>query len=411
MIDIFSRGAVRQGAALASSEKDDESFPSLKHARGMSSDDLVSLIERSGLTGKGGAVFPTYRKIDLLRRQASDQKYLVINGSEHEPGSLKDRYLLERHAASVLEGALILAHAAGVCEVLITINEGAPVAISEAKAALEQFAGGAGNGNAAVSVKVVAVPDSYMVGEESALLEVLEGRASLPRKKPPFPVEKGLNGFPTLVQNVETVAHLPFILAHGADTYRSLGVNGAGVTLCTFGTEFENSGVRTVPLGISVRELIYGYGGGLKSGMEIKAVQPGGPSAGFLTASQFDTPFLDEPLKFAGSALGCASIRAYSQADDMIAVVAEIAEFFADNSCGQCPQCRMETQMLSTIMKQTLFGRGNPRLLKQIPVIIKASVGKGICGLIKMPVDPILSAMKNFGSDFERYMVEAERTQ
>lgn len=410
MIDIFSRAAVRQGAQLGSQATADESFPSLKHARGMSADDLLTLIERSGLTGKGGAVFPTYRKIDLLRRQVADRKYLVINGSEHEPGSLKDRYLLECHAASVLEGALILAHAAGVCAVLITINEGATAAISAAHAAIEDTAG-AGNANAAVSVKVVAVQDSYMVGEESALLEVLEGRAPLPRTKPPFPVEKGLNGYPTLIQNVETVAHLPFIIAHGADTYRALGVNGAGVTLCTFGAEFKNSGVRTIPLGISVRELIYGYGGGLKSGMEIKSVQPGGPSAGFLTASQFDTPFLNETLKLAGSALGCAAIRAYAQEDDMIAVVAEITEFFADNSCGQCPQCRMETQMLSTIMKQTLAGRGNPRLLKQIPVIIRANVGKGICGLIKMPVEPVLSALKNFGSEFDRYMVEAEQTQ
>lgn len=412
MIDIFSRGSVCKGATVASLNIADESFPSLKRARGMSADELVDIIECSGLAGKGGAGFPTYRKIEFLRRQAPDHRYLVINGAEHEPGSLKDRFLLENHAETVLEGALILAHAGGVREVLLTINECCVEALAAANAAMGNMAAaGVGNGDPSIVVRIVSVPDSYMVGEESALLEVLEGRPALPRTKPPFPSEKGLNGHPTLIQNVETVAHLPFILAHGTDTYRALGVNGAGVTLCTFGAEFQNSGVRAIPLGISVRELIYGYGGGLKSGIEIKAVQPGGPSAGFLTSAQFDTPFLAETLKQAGSALGCGAIRAYSQDDDMIPVVAEIAEFFAENSCGQCPQCRMETQMLSKIMNQTLSGRGNQRLLKQIPVIIKANAGKGICSLIEMPVDPILSALKNFGTEFDRYMVDEEGRQ
>jgi len=404
MIDIFSRAALREGPALVSPELAEEGFPALKRARGMSADELVRIIECSGLAGKGGAGFPTYRKIEFLRRQAPDHRYLVINGAEHEPGSLKDRFLLEHHAGTVLEGALILAHAAGVREVLLTVNEACVDQLAAARAALQHMA--AAVDGAAVVVRIVTVPDSYMVGEESALLEVLEGRAALPRKKPPFPVEQGLNGYPTLIQNVETVAHLPFILAHGPDNYRALGIDGAGVTLCTFGVEFRNSGVRTIPLGISVRELIYGYGGGLSSGSEIKAVQPGGPSAGFLTPSQFDTPFLPEALKQAGSALGCAAIRAYSQDDDLVPVIGEIAEFFAENSCGQCPQCRMETQMLSKIINQTLSGRGNARLLKQIPVIVKANAGKGICSLINMPVDPVLSVLKNFGAEFDRYLVD-----
>jgi len=409
MIDIFSRGVVRQGGELAPGDIADNDFPSLKRARDMSPDDLVNIIERSGLTGKGGAMFPTYRKIELMRRQASDQKYLVVNGSEHEPGSLKDRYLLKNHPDTVLEGALILAHAVGASELLITITEGDNEAISAFNAATEAMAWCIGGGSAPVLVKVVLVPDSYMVGEESALIEVLEGRPSLPRKKPPFPIEEGWRGHPTLVQNVETVAHVPFIIAHGVDIYRSLGVNGAGATLCTFGAEFANSGVRMIPLGVSVRELVYRYGGGLHSGKDIKAIQPGGPSAGFLMASQFDIPFLDETLKLADSALGCAAIRAFSYDDDMVAVAAEIANFFADNSCGKCPQCRMETRMLSTIMNQTLAGRGSQRLLKQIPVIINANVGKGICGLIKMPVGPVLTAIKNFSDEFDKYLIKEKQ--
>lgn len=406
MIDIFGRNSILQGRALTRLGAASD-FPSLVQARGMSPEQLVETIERSGLAGKGGAGFPTYRKVELMRRQVSDRKYLVVNGSEHEPGSLKDRYLLENHPETVLEGTLILAHAAGVCDMLITVNEGAAVAIAACSAAIESTAARIERGNTPVAIKLVPVPESYMVGEESALLEVLEGRPPLPRKRPPFPIESGLHGNPTLIQNVETVAHLPYIIAHGADAYRSLGVDGAGVTLCTFGPEFENSGVRLIPMGISLREVVYEYGGGLKSGEAIKCVQPGGPSAGFLLQSEFDTRFQYEALKLVGSALGCAAIRAYSHDDDMVAAVAEIMEFFAHSSCGQCPPCRMETQMLSTIMKQTLSGRGNPRLLKQIPVIINANVNKGICGLIKMPVAPMLSALKSFGSEFDNHMTDS----
>lgn len=407
MINIFSRKAIRLGRAVTLLDAVGHDFSSVTSARGMPPQQLIEIIERSGLAGKGGAGFPTYRKIELMRRQVADQKYLVVNGSEHEPGSLKDRYLLENHPETVLEGALIVAHAAGVHEVLITIAEGATAAMASCRAAIESMTACIGSEGAQVAVQLVLVPDSYMVGEESALLEVLEGRPPLPRKRPPFPIEVGLYGNPTLIQNVETVAHLPYIIAHGPDAYRSLGVDGAGVTLCTFGSEFENSGVRLVPMGISVREVVHGHGGGLRSGKTIKAVQPGGPSAGFLMASQFDTPFQGEALKRVGSALGCAAIRAYSDDDDMVVVVAGVMDFFAHSSCGQCPQCRMETQMLSTIMKQTLSGRGSQRLLKQVPVIINANVNKGICGLIKMPVAPMLSALENFGSEFDSYMTDS----
>ena len=412
MIDIFNREVLRQCGEPRQAVAAGDHFPSLTRARGMSPEQLVEIIERSGLTGKGGAGFPTYRKIELMQRQVSYLKYLVVNGSEHEPGSLKDRHLLENYPATVLEGALILAHATGVCDVQITVNESAVEAISLFNSAIEMLAASGDlqiRRKPSVSITVVPVPESYMVGEESALLEVLEGRQPLPRKRPPFPIEAGLYGLPTLIQNVETVAHLPYIITYGSDSYRSLGVNEKGVTLCTFGDEFENGGVQLIPLGISLREVVYEYGGGLKSGKSIKAVQPGGPSAGFLVEAQLDVPFQGEALKLAGSALGCAAIRAFSHDDDMVAAVAEIMEFFARNSCGQCPSCRMETKMLSSIMKQTLSGRGNARLLKQIPVIINANVTKGICGLIKMPVDPMLSALSNFGDEFDGYMVDGGR--
>jgi NADH:ubiquinone oxidoreductase subunit F (NADH-binding) len=255
-----------------------------------------------------------------------------------------------------------------------------------------------------ISIQAVSVPDSYLVGEESALIEVLEGRDALPRQRPPFPIEQGFHGNPTLVQNVETVGHLPFIVAAGPERYRALGKDGAGVTLCTFGAEFGHSGVHLVPLGITLRDVVYGYGGGLKSGQPIRAVQPGGPAAAFLTEEELNVPFESGALRQAGSALGCAAIRAFSADDDLISYVAGNMAFFAKSSCGQCPSCRMETNMLNAIMAQFVAGKGNDKLLAQVPTIIRnAAIKPAICGLVQMPAGPILSALQKFPEDFSRY--------
>jgi len=372
-------------------------MPALDLARASSLGELVDLIRQSGLTGKGGACYPMYRKLELMLRQPLEQRHVVINGSEHEPGSDKDQFLLEYYPETVLEGALIVAHITGATSLTICITETAERLVVLLQALIERRRPQI----VATEIRVVSVPAAYLVGEESALLSVLEGKPALPHGKPPFPIEKGLRGAPTLIQNVETVAHLPFIVAAGVSEYSSLGSGGLAVTLCTFGPEFNNAGVRLVPLGISVRELVTEFGGGLRSAKHLKAVQPGGPGTGFLSYDQLDVVFSDDTLKEAGSALGCAAIRGFSADEDMPRVVAELMEFFAVNSCGQCPGCRMETQMLSNIMKQTLAGRQNDKLLRQVPMVIKNANSKpALCGLIKMPAPPILTALKHFPDEF-----------
>jgi NADH:ubiquinone oxidoreductase subunit F (NADH-binding) len=401
VIDIFSRAAVRTRATGAlSGIAHNHPFPALSLAQQMGTAAVVDAVRLSGLRGKGGAAYPTYRKLDLMAKQTPDGRCVVINGSEHEPGSDKDRYLLERYPETVLEGALILARATSAVSLTFAVKKTAGDAISSLQSAIDRLLPRVG---LAIQTKVVPVEEAYLVGEESALLAVLENKPALPRGKPPYPVESGINGSPTLVQNVETAAHLPFIISAGVKEYLSLGRDGNAVTLCTFGPEFNNRGVRLVPLGISVRELITDFGGGLRSGGGIKAVQPGGPGTGFLSHDQLEIAFSDEALKAAGSAIGCAAIRAFSWDDDMVKVLAEIMAFFAANSCGQCPGCRMETQMLSNIMKQTLSGRGNAKLLGQIPAVIKnANAKAGLCGLVKMPAPAILTALKHFADEFAR---------
>ena len=407
MIDIFSRAAVQVEAAEASVSGKPSALPALALAQRMTEEQVLSVIERSGLTGKGGANFPMYRKVALMQKQQSGERHLIVNGGEHEPGSQKDRYLLETYPETILEGALILAHAVNASTIQIAVSRSAVDAIAAMRCVIDRYAVNyqVNINGVRLSVRVVEVPDSYLVGEESALIETLEGRPALPRRRPPFPIESGFQSKPTLVHNVETVGQLPFIVAAGPDRYRSLSTHGRGVTLCTFGSEFKRPGVRLVPLGTSLRDVVHHYGGGLSAGQTIRAVQPGGPAAGILLESEMDVPFEDGALKQAGSALGCAAVRAFSHADDIVSYVTEVMAFFASNSCGQCPSCRMETQMLSSIMAQVMAKRATEKLLKQVPAIIKtATIKPAICSLVQMPAGPILSALQKFPEDFRRYM-------
>jgi len=382
-------------------------YPAWKRVReSMAAVELIDLVQDAGLIGKGGAGFPTHRKLRLVAAQSGARKIVVLNGSEHEPGSYKDRHLLEHYPHLVIEGALILAHAIGAGIVIVAINESLPACHREFAAAL-RTAVEAGVDFAGITVQVVPVPDTYIVGEETALLEVIEGRKALPREKPPYPGEKGVQGEPTLVQNIETAAHLPFIVSAGAAAYRALGVNGRGVTLCTLGEEFARPGVYEVPLGTPLRDILERWGGGLRGGAPIKAVQPGGPSSGFLSAADLDLPLDPQVLKQHGAALGCAAIRAYSVGSCMVAEIAKVMRFFAQGSCGQCPRCRMETGMLDTILRRVLGGGGSWQLLDQVDKLIELSRGQGKCSLIDMPVAPIKTGIALFRAEFDAHIAGA----
>ena len=369
----------------------------------MSPTNLIDMVEQAGLTGKGGAGFPTHKKLRFMQAQSGPRKIVVLNGSEHEPGSLKDRHLLEHYPHTVLEGALLLAYAVQATEVIVAINSASPACSRQLQNAFD-VATRAGIDFAGVRVQIVGVPDTYIVGEETALLEVLEGRQALPRKKPPFPIEKGAFDAPTLIQNIETAAHLPLIVSVGAAAYRALGVNGKGLTLCTLGEEFNHAGVHEVPLGTPIRVVLEQWGGGLRSGLPIKAIQPGGPSSGFVQEKDFDLPLDAEVLHQHGAALGCAAIHAFSTHTCMVEEIAAIMSFFAHGSCGQCPRCRMETNMLDTIMRRVLNGGGNWQLLAQIDKLIELSKGEGKCSLIDMPVAPIRTGLAMFRDEFAAHV-------
>ncbi len=367
--------------------------PALAHVRRKAPEWLLNKVQEAGLDGKGGARFPSHRKMQLHRLQTAPVKHLVVNGAEHEPGSSKDSWLLTHHSRAVVDGALCVAHEVGATDVHFAVNEINQQALDAIRIAVDEIRQTTAN---LPNINVHVVPDVYVVGEETALIKALEGMQPMPTGRPPFPIQSGLHGAPTLVHNAETVAHVPYIVLAGPDVYRSMGPAGLGPTLCTFGEEFVRSGVRLVPQGISIQTLIDDFGGGLRSGGQVVAVQPGGPSSAFLNSTDFHCAFDALSLKAVGSSLGCAAVRAYTDVEAVIRDVKVLADFFAASSCGQCPPCRMQTRMLSTIVGQLSAGQAGRKALEQIPLIVQANRGKGLCGLIQMPVSPIESLIQRF---------------
>lgn len=376
--------------------------PALARVRRMPPEWLLNQVQAARLEGKGGARFPSHRKMQLHRLQEAPVKHLIVNGAEHEPGSSKDSWLLTHHPRAVVDGALCVAHEVGATDVHFAVNE----INQDALDAIRTVVNGVQQTTADLpAIKVHVVPDLYVAGEETALIKALEGMPPMPAGRPPFPIQSGLHGAPTLVHNAETMAHVPYIVLAGANVYRSMGPASLGPTLCTFGEEFVHSGVRLVPQGISIQTLIDDFGGGLGSGRKIVAVQPGGPSSAFLNSMDFHCTFDAPSLKAVGSSLGCAAVRAYASVEEVIRDIKELADFFAASSCGQCPPCRMQTKMLSMIVGQLSVGKAGRKALDQIPLIAQANQGKGLCGLIQMPVSPIESLIRLFPDEVaERVM-------
>jgi NADH-quinone oxidoreductase subunit F len=255
-----------------------------------------------------------------------------------------------------------------------------------------------------VTMETKASPTQYVAGEDTAILEVLEGKPPLPRQKPPYPVTAGLFGKPTLVNNVETLGNLPPILLHGANWFRGIGTaESFGTMLYSMNDEWARPGVYELPYGAREGELLYGLVGGLKGGMSLRALLPGGPSSAFLLPDP-DRILSPESLRAAGSNIGCGVMRGYAEGTCMVEVALQIAQFFQKESCGQCPACRMETNLLATTLAKVHQGQVSAAALDQIPRVLDFNRGKGLCSFINMPGPPLLSAIKLFPEDFQAHL-------
>ena len=373
----------------------------------LSPQEVIARVEASGLRGRGGAGFPAGRKLALTLECPETPRYVVMNGGEDEPGSHKDRVLMENVPHLLLEGIVLAAYAVQAEKAYLYINRGyeaatraLETAMGEAREAGYWGEDIAGSGFG-VDLVTVAAPSNYVAGEDTAALEVIEGKDPLPRQKPPFPVTAGLFGKPSLVNNVETLANLAPIVARGPEWFRSFGTGESpGTMIFSLGDEMERPGVYELPLGTPLRHLVEECGGGLKDGKRIKAILPGGPSSGFLRPESLDVPLDHDSLREAGSSIGCGVVKVFTEDDSVLDEVARIADFFARESCGQCPACRMETNMLVALLKKVQDGQGNDALVEQFGKVIAFNKGKGFCSLINMPGPPIESALRLFPEEF-----------
>ncbi|MGH9869603.1 MAG: NADH-ubiquinone oxidoreductase-F iron-sulfur binding region domain-containing protein [Candidatus Polarisedimenticolia bacterium] len=365
---------------------------------------LRRMVGESGLLGRGGAAFPAARKWDLAAAAPGTPRYVVANGGEHEPGSSKDRVLLTRHPHKVLEGMALCGHATGAAHGYLYLIEDMTDALEAATRAVDEARSARLLGER-FDVTLVKAPPTYVAGEETAALEVIEGRRPWPRKKPPFPGEHGLFGQPTTVNNVETLACVPSLAREGAAWFRALGRRGGtGTMLFTLDARLSHPGVHELPVGSTFRELLYDAGGGAASGRDVRAILPAMSSC-FLPASCLDTPMTAQDVRAAGSGLGCGGVTVLEDGECVVERVAAIAEFFKREQCGQCPACRMETSTLAAIVSQVRDGAAGG-YADQIERVVAFAAGKGYCSLIPMAAAPVVSALKLFPGDFAHHAAQ-----
>ena len=375
----------------------DGSGRALKMAAQMGQDAVIEVVKTSGLQGRGGAGFPAHIKWSGVCGQQEMKRYVVLNADEGEPGTFKDREVLMRRPDLVVEGLAIAARTVGADEIYLYLRGEFAILKAVMQQAIKTLRS-AGHLDGLV-FHFHDGQGAYICGEETALLEALEGKRGMPRLKPPFPVEKGLWGKPTLIHNVETIACLPAILLRGGDWFRALGKTEAGTKLYCISGHVERPGTYELPLGVSLDELVECAGGYIGT---LKAFSPGGASSGFLPASMRDRPLDFKGLGEVGSMLGSAGVVVLNDTVDMRWAVAQQLLFFEDESCGQCAPCRIGTRYLKEALDASIENDTTPdRPTMQFTDEVAWQMAEGsICGLGQIAALPLTSAQQYFPEDF-----------
>ncbi|BBI99676.1 NADH-quinone oxidoreductase subunit F 2 [Ferrigenium kumadai] len=377
---------------------------------------VLASIKDADLRGLGGSGFPVWRKWEAVANETADpDKYLVCNGNEDEPGTFKDRLLLEETPHQIIEGALLAALACGISRIVFYINPDLTRSLAALKAALAQWQDGEllklASDALGKTIRMELVPGSshYIGGEETAAMEWIEGRLSggekfpFPRGKPPYPAQCGIYGCPTLINNIETLAHIPAIVRNGADWFRKQGIGrGAGTKLYSLSGDVLHPGVYELPMGTTLRDLIFVHGGGLLSGKPLKAVFTGGPSNTLLTPDDLDVNLDFESLRERGGSLGTGAMIVVSDGTGMVKRVAEYARFFAHSSCGQCPSCKTGTATISRLLDRIDTGRGTTADLATLETLCRMLPGSGRCHLVNGVVHLLDSSFLHFRHEYQQ---------
>lgn len=381
----------------------------------MNPDEVIDVVTKSGLRGRGGAGFPTGKKWSFAKAEVNDQKYIVCNADEGDPGAFMDRSILEGDPHCVLEAMAIAGFAIGANQGYIYVRAEYPIAVQRLKIAIKQAReyGLLGDNILGTGFKfdidIRLGAGAFVCGEETALLESIEGKRGQPRVKPPYPASKGLFGKPTVINNVETLANITKIILNGADWFASIGTEKSkGTKVFALGGNVNNVGLVEVPMGTTLREIVYDIGGGIPNGREFKAAQTGGPSGGCIPAEHLDTPIDYESLASIGSMMGSGGLIVMDDTKCMVSLAKFYLEFTVKESCGKCTPCRIGTKRMLEILEKLCSGNAEEydiyRLEKLAVNIKKAS----ICGLGQSAPNPVISTLKYFREEYRQHALLKE---
>ena len=388
-------------------------FAGLAKALKMERADVIKEVLNSGLRGRGGGGFPTGRKWQFAFAQPDGEKYVVCNGDEGDPGAFMDRSILEGNPLAVIEGMAIAGYAIGAQNGYFYVRAEYPIAVARLQKAIDQATelGLLGDNilgtNFSFRAHIRLGAGAFVCGEETALLNSIEGQRGMPRPRPPFPAVKGLWGCPTIVNNVETLACVPYILRNGAESISCMGTEKSkGTKVFALGGKVNNVGLVEVPMGTTLRELIYDIGGGIPGGKKFKAIQTGGPSGGCLTEKDLDTPIDFDNLVAKGSMMGSGGAVVMDEDNCMVDVAKFYMEFTCDESCGKCTPCRIGTKRLHEYLVKICDGKATMQDLEDMEALAQSIQAGSLCALGQTAANPILSTLKSFRDEYVAHVVD-----
>jgi NADH-quinone oxidoreductase subunit F len=379
----------------------------------MTSEEVIAEVKKSCLRGRGGAGFPTGQKWEICHKEESSVKYVVCNADEGDPGAYMDRSLLEGNPQSVIEGMIIGAYAIGASKGFIYVRMEYPLAVKNVTTAVEQaremgFLGQSILGSEFhFDIQIFKGAGAFVSGEETSMMASIEGRRAFPRQRPPYPAQQGLWGKPTNINNVETWANVPLIINKGAEWYCQIGTERSkGTKIFSLVGKINNTGLVEVPMGMTLKEIIYGIGGGIKNNKKFKAVQTGGPSGGCMPASLLHLPIDFDTLTEAGSMMGSGGMIVMDEETCMVDIARYFLNFSQEESCGKCIPCRVGTRQLVEILTRITKGlgeEGDLQRLKDLAVTVKTG---SLCGLGQTAPNPVLTTLRYFKDEYEAHIKE-----
>lgn len=379
----------------------------------MTPEQVIETLKKSGLRGRGGAGFPTGLKWEFASKPQADQKYVCCNADEGDPGAFMDRSILEGDPHSVLEAMAIAGYAIGLNQGYIYVRAEYPIAVNRLTIAINQAReyGLLGKNifgtDFSFDVDIRLGAGAFVCGEETALMTSIEGKRGEPRPRPPFPANKGLWGKPTILNNVETYANIPVIFLKGPEWFSSIGTEKSkGTKVFAIGGNINNTGLVEIPMGTTLRQVVYDIGGGIPGGKKFKAAQTGGPSGGCIPASLMDTPIDYDNLIKVGSMMGSGGLIVMDEDNCMVDIAKFFLEFTVDESCGKCPPCRIGTKRMYEILDRITKGQGEDGDIEKLELLAENICSSALCGLGQTAPNPILSTLRYFRDEYEAHIYE-----